>query len=423
LAGLAGVCLLLPAAALCQTSRPFYMAVSAVQSYPGQVPSYQNSSATFPFQAIAADADVVTVFPEFLGVPFYLFSTTTAPPANDPWVVQLKSLATKVRRLGKPVLLQTVLTRDRMVPRAIVVNGALTVDAKWAPGCYDFSDAGNAATGDAYVRYVNWLAKLFNPKYYDFMIEINLYYESCGGASASWNSLVGIEQRAYQTVKAVNSNIIAFPSFTLETIYAHSLTGFDQQHYAALAPLTRDRFGVAAYPYGLRRADGTFASPYDLPTDYFSRVRNMNPGEAKMIVTETGWNSVSLAVGTPGNCYPQFLYSDTSYQSAYMQFLLFHAYSDAFEAVTWWSDRDLISSSAMNACYPYSTAPGYVECGGDIWCVAVNGARQDANGWPPAFSEVVFKAFGTMGLRQYDGTAKPTALSLWQGFVKLPVVH
>jgi hypothetical protein len=415
--------MLWPSAALCQTTRPFYMGVSAVQAYPGQAPSYQNSSGTFPFQATAADADVVTVFPEFLGVPFDLFSTTAAPPATHPWVVQIQSLAANAKSLGKPIMLQTVLTRDRMVPRAIVVNGVLVVDPTWAPGCYDFSNASNAITGDAYVRYVNWLATLFNPKYYVFMVEINLYYESCGGATPSWNKLVDIEQRAYQAVKTVNANIIAFPSFTLETIYAHSLTGFDQQHYAALAPLTRDRFGVATYPFGLRRADGTFVSPYDLPVDYLSRVRNRNPAEAQMVVTETGWNSVSLAIGAPGSCFPQFLYSDMSFQSAYMEFLLYHTYADAFEAVVWWSDRDLISSAAMNTCYPAAPAPSYVECSGDIWCVAINGTRQAASGWPPAFAEVVFKAFGTMGLRQYDGTAKPSALTLWQRFVNLPVAR
>lgn len=399
------------------------MAVSAVQSYPGQVPYYKNSSPTFPFISVSADSDVVTVFPEFLGVPFDIFSSTTPPPATHPWTIQIQSLAASAKSLGKPILLQTVLTRDRMVPRTVIVNGALTVDSKWAPGCYDFSNANNSSTGDAYVRYVNWLAKLFNPKYYVFMIEINLYYESCGGASPSWTNLVGIHQRAYSAVKSANPNIIAFPSFTLETIYGHTLTGFDQSHYLALAPLTRDRFGVATYPYGLRRADGNFISPYDLPVDYLSRVRNRNPSEPKMVVTETGWNSDNLAIGAPGSCFPQFLHSDSSYQAAYMQFLIFHAYFDVFEAITWWSDRDLITTASMTTCYPAAAAPSFVECSGDIWCLAVNGARQDANGWPPAFSEVVFKAFGTMGLRQYDGTAKPSAITLWQRFVSLPVAN
>ena len=140
------------------------------------------------------------------------------------------------------------------------------------------------------------------------------------------------------------------------------------------------------------------------------------------MITETGWNSAGIALLYDSTCYPNFVYSDPSFELAYSQFLIYSGYIGNFELINWWSDRDLISSSAMNVCPPQATPPGYPECNGDIWCIAINNARTMAfAGWSASFAELAFKAFGSMGLRNYDGSPKPVQLDLWNVFLALPV--
>lgn len=139
------------------------------------------------------------------------------------------------------------------------------------------------------------------------------------------------------------------------------------------------------------------------------------------MITETGWNSASIAILFNSSCYSSLIYSDPSFESAYLNFLIYSGYLGSFEMISWWSDRDLISSSVLNNCPPQATPPNFSECKGDQWCMAVNTARtQTPPGWSPAFAELAFKAFGSMGLRNYDGTAKSEDMTLWNRFLKLP---
>jgi hypothetical protein len=75
----------------------------------------------------------------------------------------------------------------------------------------------------------------------------------------------------------------------------------------------------------------------------------------------------------------------------------------------------------MGTCYPNGTPPSFPECNGDVWCVAVNQTRANPPaGSSPAFVELVFKAFGSMGIRAYDGTPKAGLSDIWQRFLALP---
>jgi hypothetical protein len=177
---------------------------------------------------------------------------------------------------------------------------------------------------------------------------------------------------------------------------------------------------LATYPYGLQLTPGVFANPYQLPVDYLQRIRDRNPSEPKIVITETGWISDSIALFAD-RCYSTFLYSTPSFESAYLNFLLQSAYTGSFDAITWWSDRDLIEGSVMGTCYGNATPPAYPECNGDVWCTAVNQTRANPlPGQTSAFAELTFKAFGTMGIRAYDGTPKAGLSDTWQRFLSLP---
>jgi hypothetical protein len=318
-------------------------------------------------------------------------------------------------------MVELVLIRDFPVAKAVNNNGTLEQQPGWAPTCMDFTSSQYSTVATAYINYVNWVAQAFSPKYLVIMIENNLYYVHCGGSTASWQALVNIERSAYDAVKEQFPSMIVFPSFKLEDLYDQTLTGFDQTEYNALANLKRDRLGIATYPFGVQLSYG-FANPYELPSDYLTRVRDLNPSEPPMVITETGWNSTSLAILYNSACYTNLIYSDPSFEAAYSQFLIYSGYVGNFEAITWWSDRDLISGSVMNTCPSQATPPAYPECGGDTWCIAVNNARNSAlPGWTSAFAELAFKAFGTMGLRNYDGSPKSGELDFWNMFLALPV--
>lgn len=407
---------LLPA----QSNRPFYMSSTGTQAVPNGSPVYQNFPAGFTPQMFGQDTDLTSVFPEFLGIPFDLFAVSAMPAADHPWTLQMKNLATAVKAAGKPVMLQTVLTRDAVVAKATNNNGSLRVDPGWAPYCIDFTSPQYANMSATYANYASWMAATFKPKYFVIMVEINLYYVLCGGNTASWRQLVNIERNAYNIVKFQNPFMIVFPSFKLEDLYGQTLNGYDQTQYQAMANIKRDRLGFATYAYGIQLAPGVFANPYQLPVDYLRRIRDRNPSEPKIMITETGWNGDSIAVNA-GGCVNNYIYSSPSFASAYMNFLLQSAYVGGFEAITWWSDRDLIQASVMNSCYPNGTAPLFPECGGEVWCTAINQTRSaPPAGTTAAFTELVFKAFGSMGIRTYDGSAKPEIFDSWKRFLLLP---
>jgi len=397
------------------------MSSTSVQAYPGQAPLYQNDSQSFTLNTLSADVDVIALFPEYLGIPFTEFAQSAGPAVDDPWTMQMTALANSAKSTGKPLMLELVLTRDFPVANAVNSNGSLELQPDWAPTCMDLTNAQYATVGLAYVNYATWIANAFSPKYLVIMIENNLYYVHCGGNTASWQALVNIERTAYDAVKAQFPGMIVFPSFKLEDLYDQSLAGFDQAEYGALANLKRDRLGIATYPFGIQLSYG-FANPYELPSDYLTRVRDLNPSEPPIVITETGWNSASLAISYNSACYPNLIYSDPSFENAYSQFLIYSGYVGGFDAIAWWSDRDLIDSSVMNVCPSQATPPAFPECNGDTWCVAINNARTAPSpGWSPAFAELAFKAFGSMGLRNYDGTPKSGEWSLWNQFLALPV--
>jgi hypothetical protein len=139
-------------------------------------------------------------------------------------------------------------------------------------------------------------------------------------------------------------------------------------------------------------------------------------------ITETGWHSerLTLYLQQTDEC-ATFFDSDPSFQASFLQFLIYSAYIGDFDLITWWSDRDMIDGQVMSTCYPPATPPSFPECDGDFWCLGVSYDRANSPAWwQPELGELIFKGFGSLGLRGYDGTPKPQ-LDIWNGFRALPV--
>ncbi|MDX2266633.1 MAG: hypothetical protein NW208_00915 [Bryobacter sp.] len=407
---------LLSAPTLAQFRRPFLMSTTGSIANPGQTPLYQQNPAFFPLSAINEDVDVVTVFPEHLGFPVDLFLASPTPSPTHPWTLEIQKLANAAKATGKPIALQLALSRDYMVSKAYAENGALKLDRTWAPRCYDLSSPLGQYISNAYLNMLRWLSTLFQPKYVVTMAEINSFYTLCGRESSGWTAMVAVAQAAYDAVKATLPSAIVFPTFQLEQLYSNSLHGFDAPQYNALAVLKRDRFGVSTYPAGVA------PNPYLLPADYLTRTKVRFPQEKRIYIAETGWNTVNIAVTVNNSCIPNLTYTTETFAADYLRFLLYYAYVENFEMVTWWSDRDLIERAPMTTCYGAlpRQAP---SCSGDAWCLAMADYQADyAAFWTPTEAEFIFKVFGSMGLRTYSGTPKLEPMFWWKTFQTMPLL-
>jgi hypothetical protein len=392
------------------------MAASAIQGYPqGQGVLFENSWSGFTFSQLAPDVDIISIQPEYLGIPFAQFAQGPTLAPGDPWAAEMTSLASAAQQTGQPLMVQIVLTRAQLVGNAVYPDGQVEVQTYWAPACADLTTAPYATLEQSYINYALWVAQTFSPQYFVIMVEPNLYYANCGGDTPSWDLIVKIEQDVYNAVRAANPSMILFPTFNLETIYDQKADGFDQAQYDAVQGMKRDRLGLTSFPQ--------FAgNPYNLPVDYYTRIPTINPNERPIVITETGWNSSSIDVSVPVFNLCASIYSDPSFESAFLSFLIYSAYQANFDVVTWWSDRDEMPSNVVSSCYQAATPPTFPECNNDVWCAAVNSARDfPPPGTPGDLGELAFKAFGTMGLRAYDGTPKDGLLSLWQQFQQLPI--
>jgi hypothetical protein len=247
----------------------------------------------------------------------------------------------------------------------------------------------------------------FAPRYLNVAIEVNLFFEKCPTAAAG---VIDVANATYDAAKAKSASLVVFPSFQIDHLYGYDKTSCpnladratcEGTLYAQIAPMKRDRFAMSSYP-----SVGVVTSPADLPADWFSR--GAARGKERAIVAETGWDSTALvAKMRDGTCYKAFDYSEAD-TAGYLGRVLDAAASMPMDLVNWWSDRDLIVQQVMADC----------PCTFDAtWCSVVDqfrGPPTDGGTDTQFFGEVVLKAFGTMGLRTYDGTPKSSVYARWQ---------
>jgi hypothetical protein len=358
---------------------------------------------------LAMDVDLVAVHQEFYGVPWSQFAAGTTPPPE--WSAQMLSLAASARDAGQEVFLSvTPLNggRTSLAARTVIVNGSIVSEDGWAAPCYDFATAADAATWrNAYIRYVEAMVDTFHPRYLNIAIELNLFLEQCPTA---WEGMVDVVNAAYDAAKSRSPGTVVFPSIQIDHLYGVAPgscpSGVDagvcyDQAYARLGGVKRDRFAISSYPYL-----AGFAAPDQVPADWFSR--GPARGGERPVIAETGWLSDSVVAQTSAGSCLNAVTSDESAEAAYLDLVLSAAERGRMDLVTWISDRDLL------------IAPMMADCGCHLaqeWCAV----RDIFRGPPPTGNfdtqlqgELLLKAFGTMGLRAYDGTPKSAVYRRWQ---------
>jgi hypothetical protein len=350
---------------------------------------------------LAADTDVIEIHQEFYGVPWDAFLTATAPPAA--WVAKLDSIASSAHATGKPIFLSISMLnggRDHLAARTVIDgSGKVQSEDNWSARCYDFATASDgAAYKQAYLRYAAYMTQKFAPRWLNTAIEVNLFFEHCPAASAG---LVDVANATYVQAKATDPSLVVFPSIQIDHLYGYDeatcpsgdhAACFDQ-HYAQIAPLSRDRFAISTYPIPL--GGQTVAS---LPPDWFTR--GAARAHERILVAETGMDSTAM-IAKPRDAACFTVLSETEAdEGAYLSRLLADAQANHFDLVNWWSDRDLVVAPLMTAC----------PCTFDAtWCAVLDAFRGPPTTTGPdtqLLGELSLKVFGTMGLRSYDGTPK-----------------
>jgi hypothetical protein len=295
-------------------------------------------------------------------------------------------------------------SRSNLAPQSVGSGGSVST-TPYGTHCYDFSTASDAAANIlAYTRYVDWMIDEFHPTWLNVAIEINLYFEDCGASATS--GAIQVSNAAYQAAHAHAPGIVTFPSIQIDHLYGYAGCGSGvtqaecaSANYANLTGLMRDRFAMSSYPIPL-----VAASAAALPSDYFTRGAAM--GHERPLVAETGADSTAVVIaagGTGNNCTTVFTEAETD-EASYLTRLLADATANHFDLINWWSDRDLVVSQLMTAC----------PCTFDsTWCAVNQAFRGSGTDQEQAAGELALKAFGTMGLRDYAGSAK-ALYSTWQ---------
>jgi hypothetical protein len=360
---------------------------------------------------LAGDVDAVLIHQEFYGLPWAEFASGAEPPPE--WVAIMDDLADGAAAVG-PVFLSLQLVsgagRHYLADRTVVNSGTLSTEAGWSAPCYDFDAAADGAQRRAaYLAYVDWMVRRFQPRWVNVAIEMNMFMD-CG--DAAWNALVDVERAAYDAVKAVDPSILAFPSIQLEFLYGWAGCGQPDRDtcydaaYARLAQVARDRFAVTSFPYLVAALRDDPA----LDDGWFTRAGDR--GGERTVIAETGWLAEPMVVLRDTSCIEAIPVAAGA-PLAHLERALAPAETGAIDLVTWVSDRDLLPTAMLSDC----------PCAFDAdWCAFLDAYRQSAGVDidAQAGAEYALKQFGAMGLRDHDGNARADLYARWQQARALP---
>jgi hypothetical protein len=417
-----------------------------------------------PNVPVSNDADVVSIHEDFYGLPWDTFMYNASPPVS--WLLRLNATVAAVNAWKKPVFLtlQMGTGQLRSCPAANASDGPgyspqVTPFAGCAQ-CYEYDPVKNPAAAlvrSAYIQYATYMVYMLHPRYLNIAAEINLPQRLCPD---QWAGQVSFVNQAFDALKAIYPTLQIFPSLQLEALMGLQ-TGPDQpcvgmgggtsepssallqcidNGLAIVSGMKRDAFALSTYPHtimaGIPKQGPTWEDWY-FPS-VFSRLNSSDA--TRIIIAETGFVADSMVInlgngttplpmdvpaynngGDEGDkrretqeliCYP-LLNSSIPDASAWLQYILTQATTYNMPLVTWWSDMDLLFSTAMSSCPCYVPNPTY-----NTSCTFIAAYRQIAidSGGVAWMGELQSKAFGTMGLRNVIGTPKGHMLDMWQAF-------
>lgn len=413
-----------------EQSRPFLMGSTPYFS------SFNGSQAIIPdwrFENLD-DRDLLSLHvDDFLGVPWDYCDATACVNLPQSWADRWQQLANNAKATGKPIYLAvSPLGGRRTLAQNVLPDGSK--QEGWNPnvdsnGCYLFDSDANATEYKAsYISFLKYLIDMVGPDYVSPAVEMNMPFTICPAQKAAWIAWYNDVQAA---IKAAYPKLIVFPTFQLEYLYgvADAASACSSGSFAScfdtrlseVLTIPADRIALSSYP-AVWAYQAEFN--YSFPRDTFAKIAQATP--RRIWVSETGWPAIpvlsSYAHGATGSCgsviYPSTLNvpgvgtfdlaNDTAH-AEYMRWLLGAAQDNDLEAVIWWLNRDFLDEAVTGneTCPCVPTGNGtcllldlFYSIGGDT-------------------AEVLFRVFGNMALRHYDGTPRP-GLAVWHDYLSRP---
>jgi hypothetical protein len=360
---------------------------------------------------LAADVDVVSLHQDFYGVPWETFADGVSPPAA--WVERMDEAVAQARVWGRPVYLSLALVggdgRAYLSPRVVETPQGVVTEAGWSARCFDFAGDPDAERWRrAYLAYVRWMVRRFDPDFLTQGIEVNLFQSACDPTGpGAYDALVEVLNQAYDAAKEVKPWLPVFPSLQLDALLGSGAgatcpggdaTACLTANLERSAGLERDRFAISYYPH----LDEVGGAAVDYGADLDAVLERVTE---PAVIAETGYPSVPLVAdlatsGAP-QCTTLYPFSDER-QRAYFDALVAAARRWDMDLVTWWSNRDVFPTAAVASC-PCQDPDGFC---------AIRDLFRSL--YPdPVQGEVLFKAFATLGVRNFHGQPKPL-LERWE---------
>jgi hypothetical protein len=208
----------------------------------------------------------------------------------------------------------------------------------------DFSD-GNVRS--AFISYAKYLALNYKPAYLALGVEVDMFFNRRG--DAAFRNFQSLYFEAYDAVKSVSPNTVAFPTFQYENVQGLLLTGEPTQPTWALVPRFEpkiDAVAVSSFP------GFTYGSIERLPADYYASLRARF--DKPLILASIGWTS---GPSTDGGA------SLETEQATFIRRTMTEAETLGVQLVVWYLGQD-VQEGPLPQFAPLSTMGLYRADGG-----------------------------------------------------------
>jgi hypothetical protein len=365
-------------------------------------PAPPNDRSPFQFSAhhIRDDSNAVALHMEFFGVPWREFGAGINPP--EAWLRQMDAVRGLEERLGLPVYLALTPidgSRDRLASNPAGIY-ALTQDDSFGARCEPIDTRPDYETvvRPGFERYVSYMIQRFQPRFVALSVEVNIYKTFC---PAAWIAMQQLLNETYDRVKLEHPGLPVFHTFQTEFLWLSESSsspcfGFHREclvyNIQELAGLRSDLYALSSYPAATFLNAGR-----QLPDDYLTAIASLSG--KPIAISETAYPAVTYITPSGGTCVP-IQPSSVIDQAWWMARMLRDAARVQMPFVVWWANEDLLPGSVVASC----NCPD-----NSIWCNFLN-LLDDAG-------RNTLRGDGGMGLRTYDGDARP-AHDLWRHAVE-----
>jgi hypothetical protein len=188
----------------------------------------------------------------------------------------------------------------------------------------------------AFVNHASYMISVFRPSYFAYGIEANMLLSNIRAGRVKpevWPEFVAGSYQIYLLLKLRYPALPIF--FSIQIDEFNKDRAFQTEGLRHLMPVT-DLIAVSSYAYG------SGYRVYNLPADYFTAVRALDPSK-KYAVAETGWpgEPVFYPDPLPAGQQPQYYFESNAFdQLLYVDRLLKEADANKAEFVNWFVVRD-----------------------------------------------------------------------------------